>query len=92
MYQQQEITRQVYRQEWLAYERGMATLSLEQRTDIDLNRARALLADFGSLWLQLTTLEQKEIAQSLLDVGIIENQRIIEWRWYASFTSLFEPV
>jgi len=41
------------------------------------------------LWALLTPLEQKELAQSLLRVAIVDEQRVISWHWYRPFAPLF---
>lgn len=90
LYRKQEISRQIYRAEWLAYERGMAALSLDRRADVDLDWARRLLADFPTLWSLLTDLERKEMVRALLDVAVVEEQHVVEWRWYGPFADLFD--
>lgn len=87
-YEREELTRQIYRREWLAYEAGMAALSLDTR--LDLAAARHLLADFPQLWERLTAIEQKQIVQALLHKAIVDDQQVIEWRWYTPFKSLFQ--
>jgi hypothetical protein len=89
LYSQDKLGRQVYLREWHSYQRGMAALSLENRTDLSLDRAWVSLADFGQLWRLLTPLEQKAVAQSLLKVARVDDGHIVEWHWYPPFHSLF---
>ena len=91
LYQREEITRQLYLKEWQAFERGLAALSLDKRTDLNLGQARMLLSDFTTLWTQLSELERKEITQVLLRTTEVENQQIIDWQWYEPFADLFTP-
>lgn len=88
-YEQGQLGRQIYLQERRAFERGLAALSLDHRTDIDLAQARSLLGDFGRLWSLLKPLDQKELARTLLQAATLEADQITEWRWYPAFASLF---
>jgi DNA invertase Pin-like site-specific DNA recombinase len=89
LYEQEEISRQQYRREWQAYHHESWALDLAQRTDLDLSLAWDLLSDMSRLWALLTPLEQKELAQSLLRVAIVDEQRVISWHWYRPFAPLF---
>ena len=87
---QGEITRKVYLRELHYYHRQMKNLSLDDdQSDLDFNRARSLLADFSSLWRLTTPLEKKMLAQTLLNKGDYDNQRIVAWHWYPPFQRLF---
>jgi DNA invertase Pin-like site-specific DNA recombinase len=90
LYDAEQINRQQYRREWFAFQRQSRDLDPARRTDLDLNRARLLLTDMGRLWSLLTPLEQKGLAQILLRVAIIDNQRVLEWKWYHSFQPVFQ--
>jgi hypothetical protein len=87
LYDKGEVGRQVYLAERRAYERGLAALALDERAGVDL--ARALLADFGTLWSGLTPLEQRGIARSLLQAARVDSQHIVAWKWYPLFELLF---
>jgi DNA invertase Pin-like site-specific DNA recombinase len=89
LYRKHQLGRQQYRQEWLAYQRGMAALDVDRRAGVDLNQARALLADFGRLWVLLRPLERKTIVQTLLDSAVVDGGHIVDWRWYPVFQVLF---
>jgi hypothetical protein len=84
-----EISRRMYLRELRYYHRQMKNLSLDERMDIDLRRARELLADFQSLWQQMKPLEKKQITQVLLNRAVYDSQRIVAWHWYPPFRSLF---
>jgi hypothetical protein len=89
LYEQEEISRQQYRREWQAYHHESRALDPAHRTDLDLSLAWDLLSDMSRLWARLTPLEQKELAQSLLRVAIVDEQRVISWHWYRPFSPLF---
>jgi hypothetical protein len=83
------LGREVYLRERRSYERGLAALALDERSDVDLAQARALLADFGRLWELLTPLERKQIVGVLLRVALVDNGHVVAWHWYPDCAGLF---
>ena len=86
-YEHEEIGRQAYLYERRFFQKQMAALTAPD--DLNLDHARALLTNFPALWQRMTPQERKEIAQSLLRVGIYDAGHVIEWHWYAPFQDLF---
>ncbi len=91
-YERGELGREIYLRERRSYERGLAALALDERSDVDLAQARALLADFAALWGLLTPLEQKQIATVLLRVATVDAGQIVAWHWYPGCEALFNPI
>jgi len=90
LYEAEQISRQQYRREWQAYQRQSRDLDPARRTDLDHDQARDLLADVDRLWARLAPLDQKGLAQSFLREIVIDNQRVLEWKWYQDFHPLFQ--
>jgi hypothetical protein len=90
-YERGELGREIYLRERRSYERGLAALALDERSDIDLAQARALLADFAALWDLLTPLERKQIAMVLLRAATVDTGHVVAWHWYPGCTALFNP-
>jgi|GEM_PF-1223993 len=88
-YERGELGREVYLRERRSYERGLAALALDERSDVDLAQARALLADFGRLWELLTPLERKQIVGVVLRVALVDNGHVVAWHWYPDCAGLF---
>ena len=78
----------LYLRERRSYERGLAALALDARSDIDLAQARALLTDYETLWGLLTPLERKQIATVLLRVATVDTGHVVAWQWYPGCTAL----
>ena len=90
-YERGELGREIYLRERRSYERGLAALALDERSDIDLAEALALLADFETLWGLLTPLERKQIITVLLRVATVDTGHVVAWHWYPGCTALFNP-
>jgi len=90
-YERGELGREIYLRERRSYERGLAALALDERSDINLAQARALLADFAALWDALTLLERKQIATVLLRTATVDAGHVVAWRWYPECAELCEP-
>ncbi len=88
-YERGELGREIYLRERRNYERGLAALALDERSDVDLAQARALLADFATLWGLLTPLERKQIATVLLRVATVDTGHVVAWHWYPGCAALF---
>lgn len=88
-YARGELSREVYTREWRSMKRGLAALKLDERSDVDLNKARSLLADFGALWGQLTPLERKQVVAVLLQGATVDAGHVIAWHWYPGCETLF---
>jgi hypothetical protein len=90
-YERGELGREIYLRERRNYERGLAALALDERSDVNLAQARTLLADFEALWGLLTPLERKQIATVLLRVATVDTSHIVAWHWYPGCEVLFNP-
>jgi hypothetical protein len=91
-YERGELGREIYLRERRNYERGLAALALDERSDVNLAQARTLLADFEALWGLLTPLERKQIATVLLRVATVDTSHIVAWHWYPGCEAMFNPI
>jgi site-specific DNA recombinase len=89
LYKRGELGRNAYLKERRAYQKGLEDLGEGSNIERDLQKAKDLMVDFASLWRLLTPLERKDIAQSLLRVGVVDNKHVARWEWYPPFNPLF---
>ena len=87
-YEDGELSRQAFVRARQAYFRRLRQLIPEEHPQVDIARARHLLADFPTIWDLATPLERRQLLQLVLQEATADGPHIVGTRWYPPFDRL----
>ena len=90
-YQAEQLSRAAYTRARQAYYRRMRELIPAEHPQVDVTRARRLLADFSAIWALATPVEQKQMLRLMLKEARVDGTQIIGIRWYHPFDQMLRP-
>ena len=87
-YEAGDLSRGAYARARETYYRRLRQLIPEQHPEMDIVRARRLLADFPALWKLATPVERRQLLKIMLKDAQVSGQQIVRIRWNPPFDQL----
>ena len=88
LFQEKRLTLRELDEAGARYQRHLAQLEPQNVVGLEVDRARALMADFSQLWAALPQLERKQLLDLMLQVATVEDSQLVSLDWFPPFDRL----